>query len=125
MHGPYIARIKIRRSDGNVEIVDVPEDELAREREIVRQAGRFYSRVGGTTLYDVETLGVFYAAALLDSGDEAEVAALGYVGASDHYARRDADGRVEARVNRVSRDENGRMKTTLGSRFNERVFVGV
>ena len=125
MHGPYTARLSIRRSDGSTETLEVSGEELASEREVVRTAGRFYSRIGGTTLLDAETLGVFYAAALLDSGDEAEVAALGYPGRSDHYARHDADGRVEARVNRVHRDEAGRLRTTLGSRFNERVFNGV
>lgn len=111
MHGPYAAKIELRRADGSTETLEVSGVELANESSIVNTAARFYGRVGGTTLHDAETLGVFYTAVLLEDGDEADIAILGYEGRGERYATRTPDGRVVARSQRARRDR-GRLVTT-------------
>lgn len=121
MHGPYAARI--RTADGAT--VELDGETLARDRALVNSASRFYSRVGGTTLHDAETLGVFAAADLLLPGEEVEIDVLGFEGRGEDYCRKEPDGRVVARSNRARREPSGVFVTTLGSKWNERRFLGV
>jgi hypothetical protein len=66
------------------------------------------------TLRGTTNLAVFYVGALLAPGEEASIEIVGRHGGEP------ATGASET----VRRDEAGRLFSTLGSRFNERHFVG-
>jgi hypothetical protein len=109
MHGPYTARVEIDR-----ESVVFAEGDLAEGAEI---ASRFYRDVTVATVEGATRAATFTAALLLapEQEAEAEVEVLGFV----------AGKPLGVRFVRVRRDRLGRCVSTLGSRFNKRVFVGV
>jgi hypothetical protein len=114
MHGPYTVQIRRPRSDEV--IVELGDDEL---REGSRIAERFYQDATPALAEGALRSGVFAAAGLLVPGEEVGVQVIGFTGS----------GRTEVATEwkgaSVRRDDRGRLVSSLGSRFNERVFRGV
>lgn len=108
MHGPYTASIRIGRQEPLI----LDEAEL---REAMPAACRFYQDAWPAVVEGALRCGVFAAAALLAPGEDAEVEVFGFVAGKPTSCRRD----------RAHRDAAGVFSSTLGSRFNERVFRGV
>lgn len=109
MHGPYTAHIKIENEDPII----LSESEL---REGSRIAERFYQDATPALVEGALRSAVFTAAMLLDRGQDAVVEVYGYVGSK---------GPIRVKEDRARRDEIGRFASTLGSRFNERIFRGI
>ena len=116
MHGPYTTQIRTTR--GSL-LAQFTEAELAAEATIVETAHRFYQDATPGLVDGSLRLGAFAAAALLSPGEDAHVVVLGYEGSGSR------ERQYECRTAAVRRDDAGRFLTTLGSRFNERHFVGV
>jgi hypothetical protein len=111
MHGPYSVEITAGR-----ETVVFDENDLA---PYVETADRFYQGNAVGIAVGALRCGVFAAADLLAPGEDGRVEVFGYDG-SGKNAKRQAWQYADAR-----REPDGRFVTTLGSRFGERVFVGV
>lgn len=109
----YEAHIKIRRADGTSETIALSDSDLVGDDALVNTDSRYYSSGGGRTLVGIERLGVFATATLLDEGDDAEIETVAIAA--------NGESKGAYRVNRARR-ENGRLVTTLGCRFNERVW---
>lgn len=138
MHGPYSAKIV---QSGKV-VAEFGETDVSEGEKI---ADRFYQGAGTGTLEGFTRAATFAAALVLDPGEDADVEIHGRVGTEnssrpcqasafdgDHRycSRCDGTGRetarpVHARTVSVRRDDRGRLVTSLGVRFGERVFVGV
>lgn len=107
MTGPYAARIVV----GDDAIV-LTETEL---RESAAAAMRFYQDATPALVDGALRCGVFAAAALIGPGEDARVEIHGVIGGKP----------TQCREATARRDGRGRFLSTLGSRFNERVFRGV
>jgi len=136
MHGPYRAQVQI---DG--EALSLAADDVVEGEHV---ADRFYQAAGRGTLDGFTRAAVFTTGLLLDPGQEARVEIVGRDGPEsgsirceassyrgDHAGCSMCDGSGRRRVreivrysHRVRRDDRGRLVSTLGSRFNERVFNG-
>jgi hypothetical protein len=102
-------------TDGKGEVIDSsPGFSHKVLSEPAKLASRFYRDGAGATLRGTTNLAVFYVGALLAPGEEASIEIVGRHGGEP------ATGASET----VRRDEAGRLFSTLGSRFNERHFVG-
>jgi hypothetical protein len=137
MHGPYHALVTIDGETVTLRPIDVREGEAI--------ADRFYQGAGVAVLDGFTRAAVFTTALLLDPGQQADVEIVGRVGTEgstrpcqasavggDHRycSRCDGTGREIARdsvakYERVRRDDRGRLVSSLGSRFTERIFKGV
>lgn len=78
-------------------------------------ARRFYRDAWPAVVEGALRCGVFAAATLLGPAEDAEVEILGFVAGEPTVCRRA----------RARRNDRGEFLSTLGSRFNERLFVGV
>jgi hypothetical protein len=111
MHGPYTVEITTR----DAKLV-LTQDDLA---AYSRAAERFYSDATPALAEGALRCGVFAAADLLVADEDARVEVFGFAGSGKNETRQ-AWHYADAR-----RLADGRFASTLGSRFNERVFVGV
>lgn len=137
MHGPYTAVI---RSERDV-VATLDETEVSEGERI---ADRFYQGAGRATLVGFTRAAIFTAGLLVQPGETVDVAIVGRIGSEgstlpcprsahggDHQFCSECGGTkrvgardVEAARHAVSRDDHGRLVSTLGSKFGERVFVG-
>lgn len=124
MTGPYTAEISLNidpaLSGGSPPDLSLTwennRDELAAGETT---AWRFYRSGGGATLLGTLRAAVFYIAALLEPGESATVDLIGR-----EVAR--GDDRAYAGGAYVRRDSDGRILSTLGSRWSqERHFRGI
>lgn len=139
MHGPYFARV-VAPYD-NV-LFSLTDEDVAEGERI---ADRFYQPAGTGVLVGFQRAAVFTVGQLLLPGESADVEIIGRDGPEhgslpcqassyngDHTGCPVCDGsgrrrarEVVARRETVRRDGNGRLLSTLGSRFGERIFRGV
>lgn len=112
MHGPYTALIQTP----DRQTMTLTENELA---EAADDARRFYQDATPALAEGAMRCAIFYAAALLNADETAEVTIVGWVGSGK------SETPQEWQRATVRRDDRGEMLSTLGSRFNERKFVGV
>lgn len=111
MQGPYISLLVANSGDV---LADFAESDLTGS-SAQSTAHRFYQDATPGLVDGSLRCAVFAAAALLEPGESCDVVVMGRVAGAPTECRR-----VSAR-----RDSAGRFLSTLGSRFNERHFVGV
>lgn len=117
MTGPYTIKISPRR--GGESLVEFDAHEVSSWTAISATADRYRSlslyAPGSGPLVVAERAGVVLAASLAVEGDEFSVGVFGYVGGK----------LVECRSNSVRRETDGSLYSSIGSRFNERLFRGL
>lgn len=114
MHGPYDVTIEVEGEKLELSYSDLYED-----KDAVDAQYRYYSSGLGATQRGTEKLAAFYAALLLDPGQEADVEVFGFEGSGEK-------NRVQVGSVGVKRDAAGRAFLTLGSRWSHwRYFRGL
>jgi hypothetical protein len=116
MHGPY--RVQIRPRASAATLLELSAADLV-AGGYNRRAERFYQDAWPMQVEGALRSGVFAAADLVQAGEEVAVIVLGLDGSGK------SEREIECRAATVRRDDRGRLLSTLGSRFRERVFVGV